>query len=67
MDRNEKKRLRDYIGEHLDVSHARLTDGETAELAQFVDDYDEHYKGRTETRTSCAAQGRWLSCDAIDG
>ncbi|MEV4536246.1 hypothetical protein AB0J82_20875 [Asanoa sp. NPDC049518] len=51
MDRQEKKRLRDRIGEHLDVSGARLTDDEATRLATFVDEYDETYKGRTETRT----------------
>lgn len=51
MDRNEKKRLRQHIGEHLDVSNSRLTDDEAAQLAAFVDNYDE-YRGQTETRTS---------------
>ena len=41
MDRNEKKRTRDYIGEHLDVSHTRLTNNEASFLRGFIDDYDE--------------------------
>lgn len=52
MDRHEKKRLRDYIGEHLDVSSTRLTDDEATFLSDFLDEYDETYKGRTETRTT---------------
>lgn len=51
MDRNEKKRLRDRIGNHLDVSGARLTDDEVIFLSAFVDEYDEKHRGRTETRT----------------
>ncbi len=50
MDRNEKKRLRDFIGEHVDVSGARLTDEEARSLADFIQDYDETYRGRSESR-----------------
>ncbi|MFE9442934.1 hypothetical protein ACFYO2_28975 [Streptomyces sp. NPDC006602] len=52
MDRHEKQRLRDYIGERLDVSGTRLTDDEATFLSDFLDAYDETYKGRTETRTT---------------
>lgn len=52
MDQNEKKKLREYIGEHLDVSSARLTDDEALFLRDFIDEYDETYKGRSETRKS---------------
>ncbi|MGW7237064.1 hypothetical protein [Streptomyces sp. NPDC054804] len=52
MDRHEKKRLRDHIGEHLDVSSTRLTDDEATFLSNFLDEYDETYKGHTETRTT---------------
>lgn len=51
MDRHEKKQLRDYIGEHLDVSGTRLTDHEARFLGNFLDQYDETYKGRTKTRS----------------
>lgn len=51
MDRNEKKRLRDRIGEYMDVSATRLTDQEALELAWFVDDYDQTYRGTSHTRT----------------
>ena len=51
MDRHEKKRLRDYIGEYLDVSSTRLTDDEATFLSDFLDEYDETYKGRMFTRT----------------
>ena len=50
MDRNDKKRLRDHIGEHLDVSTSRLTDDEATFLKGFVDDYDGTHKGRSTTR-----------------
>jgi hypothetical protein len=52
VDRSEKKRLRDHVGEHLDVSGARLTDDEAAFLSDFVDEYDEKYRGRTDSRTT---------------
>lgn len=52
MDRSEKKRLRDDIGKHLDVSKARLTDDESGFLRDFIDGYDETYKGQSETRNS---------------
>lgn len=51
MDRNEKKRLRDRIGGHIDVSGARLTDDEAQFLGDFVDQYDVEYRGKSETRT----------------
>lgn len=52
MDRSEKKRLRDRIGEHLDVSGTRLTDDEAILLDDFVSDYDRKYRGQTKTQTS---------------
>jgi hypothetical protein len=51
MDRNEKKRLRERIGGHIDVSGARLTDDEAQFLGDLVDNYDDEYRGRSETRT----------------
>ncbi|MGI5162264.1 hypothetical protein [Microbispora sp. CA-102843] len=51
MDREEKKKIRDHIGEYLDVSGTRLTDDEAVFLRDFVDEYDEVHKGRSETRT----------------
>lgn len=59
MDRNEKKRLRERIGEHLDVTGARLTDDEATLLGDFVDEYDEKHRGRTETRN--ASHTGWSS------
>ena len=52
MDRHEKKRLRDHIGEYLDVSNTRLTDYEASLLVDFIDTYDERYKGQSQTRTT---------------
>lgn len=52
MDQHEKRRLRAYIGERLDVSGTRLTDDEAIFLSDFVDKYDETYRGRSETRTT---------------
>jgi len=52
MDRNEKKRLREAIGERLDVSNARLSDDEAELLHDFVEDYDDKYRGQSTTRTS---------------
>jgi len=50
MDRNEKKNLRKHIGEHLDVSGARLTDDEATVLGEFIDEYDEKHRDRIVTR-----------------
>lgn len=50
MDRDEKKRLREHIGAHLDVSGTRLTGEQATFLGQFIDEYDEKHRGRTETR-----------------
>ncbi|MFF0397413.1 hypothetical protein ACFYSJ_16885 [Streptomyces sp. NPDC005248] len=61
MDLREKKRLRDYIGEYLDVSSTRLTDDEATFLSDFLDEYDETYKGRTQTCT------RSRDCWSSDG
>jgi hypothetical protein len=51
MDRTEKKNLREHIGEHLDVSGARLSDNDAQFLGDFIDTYGDTYRGRTETRT----------------
>lgn len=51
VDRNEKKRFRERIGEHLDLSGARLTDDEAVFLSDFIDEYDEKHRGRREPRT----------------
>ena len=50
MDREEKKRLRKHIGDHLDVSKTRLTDDEAAFLGHLVDNYGD-YEGRTQTES----------------
>lgn len=52
MDRDEKKRLRSRIGKHIDVSHSRLTDEEASFLGEFIDTYEESYKGQSRTRTN---------------
>ncbi|NYG55287.1 hypothetical protein [Nocardioides perillae] len=52
MDRDEKKRLRDRIGESLDVSGTRLTDDEARRLSDFLDEYDNKYRGRSRSRTT---------------
>lgn len=52
VDPSEKKRNREFIGEHLDVSRARLKDDEVEVLRDFIENYDDEYRGRSETRTS---------------
>lgn len=49
MDRQEKMRLREHIGKHVDVSGTRLTDDEAQRLAEFIDDYDSR-RGQSHTR-----------------
>lgn len=51
MDQQEKRRLRETIGAHLDVSNTRLTDDDALILAEFIRDYGQ-YRGREETHTS---------------
>jgi hypothetical protein len=51
MERNEKQRLRDYIGAHLDVSGTRLSEDEALFLRDFFDGY-KTYRGRSVTRKS---------------
>lgn len=52
MDRNEKKRTRDKIGQHLDVPGTRLNDREAGFLSDLIDNYDETYRGKSERRRS---------------
>ncbi|MDO8392482.1 MAG: hypothetical protein Q7V57_18565 [Actinomycetota bacterium] len=50
MDRNEKNKLREAIGEHVDVSNARLSDDEAVFLNDFIEEYDDKFKGQSTTR-----------------
>lgn len=63
MDRSEKKRLRERIGEQLDVSHARLSDDDAVLLDGFLDSYATSYRGRSKTKTasgvSFSSDGRY--------
>ncbi|MFD3543149.1 hypothetical protein ACFWUQ_27140 [Streptomyces sp. NPDC058662] len=64
MDRHEKKRLRDYIGEHLNISGTRLTDDEAMFLGNFLDEYDKTYRGRVvrphpRTRDGWGSDGKY--------
>lgn len=49
MNKSEKKRLRERIGEKLDVSRARTTDDEAMFLDSFLNTYVSDYQGRTKT------------------
>lgn len=63
MDRKEKKKLRERIGEQLDVSRTRLSDEDARELGQFMDNYAD-YRGHSKTRTrsfdSWSSDGKYL-------
>ncbi len=69
VDRNEKKRLRERIGEQLDLSGVRLTDDEAVFLSDFIDEYDEKYRGRRETRTRSypgwSSDGRYVRTEKV--
>ena len=52
MNRNDKKAKRDYISTHIDTSKARLKDDEVDFLCEFIDEYDEKYKGQSRTHRS---------------
>ena len=49
MDKNEKKRIRDRIGQHLDVSGTRMSDEEASFLDNLIENYDS-YRGTSQTR-----------------
>lgn len=51
MNRDEKKQLRSHIGDYLDVSGTRMTDDEASFLGDFIDNYEDDYKGKSETHT----------------
>ena len=51
MDRKEKKRLKDEIGKHIDLSNGRFTDYEVSRLHDLVEERDS-YDGRTQTYRS---------------
>ncbi|ASN20121.1 hypothetical protein [Arthrobacter sp. YN] len=57
MDRNEKSRLNNFIGEHLDVSRTRLKDWEVDFLVGFIENYDADYKGVSETLRTTETKG----------
>ncbi len=50
MNRNEKKAKKDYISKHLDTNNTRLKDEEADFLCDFIDEYDDKYKGQTKTK-----------------
>lgn len=52
MNRNEKKEKKDFISKHLDTSNTRLKDEEVDFLCNFIDEYDDKYKGQTRTKKS---------------
>lgn len=50
MNRNEKKAKKDYISKYLDTNNTRLKDEEVEFLCDFIDEYDDKYKGETHTK-----------------
>lgn len=51
MERGEKKRLRDKLSEHIDISATRLSDDKAQQLSDLVDNYDSHAgTSRTQER-----------------
>ena len=51
MDRNEKKEKRSFISQYLDTSNTRLKDDEVDFLYDFINEYDNKYKGKTSIET----------------
>ncbi|KAF2412533.1 hypothetical protein B1729_14570 [Microbacterium sp. B35-04] len=49
MDRGDKARTRDYIGQYLDVSGSRLSDYQAQRLVDFIENYDK-YRGQSFTK-----------------
>lgn len=62
MERAEKKQLREYIGQHVDLSGMRLTDRDATFLKDLIDSWDE-YRGRSRTQSSTwrgwSSEGRY--------
>lgn len=52
MDRKEKKEKKNLISKHLDTSNSRLKDEEVDFLHDFVNNYDDEYKGKSKTKKS---------------
>lgn len=69
MDRKEKKSLREHIGEFLDIDNTRLTDDEAEFLGDFVDSYEEEYRGRSTTEknsyTGWSSDGKYRRDEEI--
>jgi len=68
MDRGEKVRMRDYIGQHLDLTGTRLSDDQAQRLVNFIDDYDQ-YRGRSFTenssRSGWSSDGRYTRNETV--
>lgn len=50
MDQKEKKEKKEHIGKHININNARLKDGEVNTLFDFVNNYDDDYKGKSKTK-----------------
>jgi hypothetical protein len=68
VDRDEKARMRNYIGEHLDLAGTRLSDFQAQRLVDFIDNYDQ-YRGRSFERNSThrgfSSEGRYVRSDTV--
>lgn len=52
MNRNDKKSKRNYISTYIDTSKSRLKDDEVDTLCDFIDEYEEKYRGKSQVYKS---------------
>ncbi len=50
MDQKEKKEKKNLISKHLETKNTRLKDEEVDKLFNFVNEYDDKYKGKSKTK-----------------
>jgi hypothetical protein len=58
MTRNEKKEKKAFISEHLNIGRTYLNDEEVDFLVKFIEEYDEKYRGQTDTKKSSFSDGK---------
>lgn len=63
MDPKEKKKLRERLGEVIDLSRTRLSDDDAELLGEFVDNYDDvrgYSRTRTQTHSGWSSDGKYI-------
>lgn len=70
MKRNDGNSKREYIGSYLDTSKTRLKDYEADLLIEFINNYDETYKGKINWKEKCfngwSSDGKYTRCQIVE-